>query len=315
MGIKRRINVCVMNMNSSPFIQGAFKPTIYIPKGEVKNIDIILRHEIIHYKHRDNIWKPIFALVGKVFWFNPAVRFVVKKYEENSEFYCDETCCKYYDVKRYLNAVVDAAFTMTDFAEETSSAWIKNKSQLQKRVEHMRKTRKKIPAILLAILVAAGMSFDIVTVHAAEIGVRNIYDEAYFNTAEDVQLDVDETDDLEVTEGTVADFEGLEIIEFDNTVSSKIKSYSTLTWTVASGSLGKSSKIYKAKGSTLTLTVCVDPGDVNVTVGYATTDGKTYSVTSKDTFIKTFSITESGYIYIYLRNKSSKSVSAVITYK
>ncbi len=56
----------------SPAITGLRKNKIIIPnKNLKKKLKLIFRHELIHYKRKDNFLKLIMLIVNILYWFNP----------------------------------------------------------------------------------------------------------------------------------------------------------------------------------------------------------------------------------------------------
>ncbi|WP_167958450.1 M56 family metallopeptidase [Anaerosporobacter faecicola] len=89
----RKIPRIQMNqLVTGPMIFGLFCPTIYLPveKTDVTELQLILRHELVHYKRKDLWYKEGFALMSIVHWFNPILRKLVHKINIACELSCDE---------------------------------------------------------------------------------------------------------------------------------------------------------------------------------------------------------------------------------
>ena len=65
------INVKVWKNTASPFTIGIFKPTLVLPDKELSDeqLDNILRHELIHFKRHDILYKLFAEAVKCVHWF------------------------------------------------------------------------------------------------------------------------------------------------------------------------------------------------------------------------------------------------------
>ncbi len=91
--IKKSIRVMVSKQINVPMIIGFTKPIIWLPHEEYsqRDIEFILKHELIHHKHHDTLYKAVLFLVQAIHWFNPIV--LLMKYYANVaiEIYCDET--------------------------------------------------------------------------------------------------------------------------------------------------------------------------------------------------------------------------------
>ncbi len=90
--IRKKIKVMVCKFVSSPMLLGILQPKIILPSEEQKpvRIRIILKHELIHYRHQDLYIKFLFLLVNAIHWFNPFVYYMVKSANNDMEIYCDE---------------------------------------------------------------------------------------------------------------------------------------------------------------------------------------------------------------------------------
>ncbi|BCJ93185.1 hypothetical protein acsn021_07540 [Anaerocolumna cellulosilytica] len=92
MGITHKINLLICNQVKSPILIGIIKPCIILPTQEftLEQYRFILKHELIHYKHHDLLYKFILLLANAVHWFNPFVHYMVYLANNVIELYCDE---------------------------------------------------------------------------------------------------------------------------------------------------------------------------------------------------------------------------------
>jgi LCP family protein required for cell wall assembly len=90
--IKRQINIITCKQVQSPMLIGFFKPCIALPIQEytAEQYYFILKHELIHYKHRDLFYKLILLLATAFHWFNPLIHYMVYLANHDMELYCDE---------------------------------------------------------------------------------------------------------------------------------------------------------------------------------------------------------------------------------
>jgi len=91
MGKKGNIELIRSKKVQSPMITGFVKPIFLLPYVEDSEADLelIMKHELIHYKHKD-IWnKLVMVVANAVHWFNPLV--YVMRYRSNAdiEMACD----------------------------------------------------------------------------------------------------------------------------------------------------------------------------------------------------------------------------------
>ncbi len=76
----------------SPMLVGFVKPVIVLPEriyGE-QELLLILRHELMHYKHHDLWYKLILLAVNAVHWFNPLVYLMLRQAGRDVEQVCDD---------------------------------------------------------------------------------------------------------------------------------------------------------------------------------------------------------------------------------
>ncbi len=86
----------IKDRGRGPFTVGVVKKIIFLPEGtkKGKDLDYILKHEIMHCKENDNFWKVFFLVVHIIHWFNPLVWLMRKWVDQDMEFTCDEGVTK-----------------------------------------------------------------------------------------------------------------------------------------------------------------------------------------------------------------------------
>ena len=92
----RKINVRVWENVASPFVTGAVRPTLILPKRELSEEQLhnILRHEMTHVKRNDILYKWFAEFVKCVHWFNPISWYVSKQIAAECEISCDMSVTK-----------------------------------------------------------------------------------------------------------------------------------------------------------------------------------------------------------------------------
>ncbi|MBP3360491.1 MAG: M56 family metallopeptidase [Clostridia bacterium] len=160
LSIRRSITLRSSRYLNSPLLFGIFKPTIIIPDKAFseRELEMILTHELIHYKHRD-LWIAMAASIAWcIHWFNPAVHFMGKAITEVCEFFCDEAVVKRLnasDKKAYGNLILSVVEKELNsrLAYTTSMASAKNNIQkrLRKIVEFKMPTKASTVAGIMAV--------------------------------------------------------------------------------------------------------------------------------------------------------------------
>lgn len=75
-----------------PFTTGVKGSIIFLPAEKLneKDLQYILKHEAVHCKEKDILWKLLFLSVAVLHWFNPFVWLMRRFAEQDMEVVCDE---------------------------------------------------------------------------------------------------------------------------------------------------------------------------------------------------------------------------------
>lgn len=101
-----------------PFVCGIFRPKIILPYGlSPMQQKTALRHEWVHLRRKDNLWRAFALLLAALHWFNPLVWIGLNAFFTDLELSCDELALKNSSLaekKSYAHQVVStAAFTVS----------------------------------------------------------------------------------------------------------------------------------------------------------------------------------------------------------
>ncbi|WP_081743162.1 M56 family metallopeptidase [Acetivibrio clariflavus] len=120
-----------------------------------------MKHELIHYKHHDILYKAVFFLARSVHWFNPFVRLMNFYANIALESYCDDCVVKNKDIsfrenygKVILASIKGGKRAGTAFSTYFSSNFKTVKTRIA-NIFDMRSRRNGVPAavIMLALVV------------------------------------------------------------------------------------------------------------------------------------------------------------------
>lgn len=80
----------------APVMIGFFKPRIILPDIEYspEETDIIIKHELTHYKRGDIWYKLVLVIANSLHWFNPIIYLMVKQANTDLEYSCDDIVVK-----------------------------------------------------------------------------------------------------------------------------------------------------------------------------------------------------------------------------
>ena len=79
-----------------PGLVGIFRPVLLLPEGigaqlSASQINLVIEHELCHWRRRDNLTAAIHMLVELVFWFHPLVWWIGARLVVEREHACDES--------------------------------------------------------------------------------------------------------------------------------------------------------------------------------------------------------------------------------
>ncbi|WP_159881442.1 M56 family metallopeptidase [Paenibacillus puerhi] len=79
-----------------PMLTGFFKPTVWLPQETYRDheLQVIFKHELVHYQRRDLGYKLLLLAVQAIHWFNPLVHLMVRQADKDLEISCDTEVVK-----------------------------------------------------------------------------------------------------------------------------------------------------------------------------------------------------------------------------
>ena len=124
----------------SPAVYGIIKPKIILPANIADaDLEYILKHERVHIRRRDNLWRVVTVVTACVHWFNPLAWLFVKCFFADMELACDAGVLKKLadnDKKAYASALLSCSAGKTYYASAFGGA----KTRL--RIEHILSYKK-----------------------------------------------------------------------------------------------------------------------------------------------------------------------------
>lgn len=92
LGVKRPVELYANSLISSPLLFGFFHPCIVLPETDLPETELryIIRHELIHYRRGDMIYKWLVQAAICLHWFNPLVYRMEREISRACELACDE---------------------------------------------------------------------------------------------------------------------------------------------------------------------------------------------------------------------------------
>ena len=93
---RSRVTMLYNSAISTPLMIGLLNPKILVPereyaeKGQRKQLESLLKHELMHYRRKDILYKWAAVLVSSLHWFNPLMPLIRREIAQQCEFSCDE---------------------------------------------------------------------------------------------------------------------------------------------------------------------------------------------------------------------------------
>lgn len=160
------------SQNNAVFTTGFFRPTIFcFTEAGGWEKEMILRHEIIHIKRWDVLWRVLMFGVQIAHWYNPLVWLLSREFDKVCEMSCDERVLQGESnelKRRYGKLLIAMAM-----GEEKRKPYIlglsKSGEQLKERIDNvMRDGKRCFGKLVSACIVGAMVLLNSLTVFAYE---------------------------------------------------------------------------------------------------------------------------------------------------
>lgn len=157
--IDEDIPLLVSDNISTPMLLGIFKPCIIIPNSEysLQETEMLLSHELIHYRSKDYLKKLFLTVVISLQWFNPFAWLLLKEFDNSLEMLCDEAVTKNKD-KKYKK---DYCYMLLNTSENkrsyvASTTYFSSKETLKMRISNIfsNKNKKSGTALIIASILS-----------------------------------------------------------------------------------------------------------------------------------------------------------------
>lgn len=165
MNIHRHIPLYLCSDIDSPMMVGFFHPVILLPNQDFtdEQLQMILQHELIHFKRKDLWYKLLLLLANALHWFNPFVYLAAKYAVCDLEIACDEEVLKNNSVnfrKEYGETMLNVMRHSMKRQTMLSTHFSPNKKTIKQRfarILDMKKKRKGIVTLCIALIVVCIM--------------------------------------------------------------------------------------------------------------------------------------------------------------
>lgn len=304
---------CVM----SPFTRGLIHPTIYLPVKRFKDheLKMILCHELYHIKQRDAFWRPLFAIVNFVYWFNPLSGYLWNQLSLWAEASCDAECCReHFTKKEYFMLLCNLKDPTILKAMDIAPMWSEGRNQLLWRITQMdKKNTRRISRVIIAAVAMASMLVSGVMTCAAANGVDRAYNAVFWSAKSRASEEVISTStpvpDRTVEYGTVEELGEIQVMEpSEDGITPYSGAY--IEWTVGSGVTSMSSGFDVSKGGTIKLGIYVSKKSDKIKVGIMEPDGTTQFVKGGGDVVQSFTAKKGGTHAFFICNGTGSKITA-----
>lgn len=183
-GIKRPVELAINPMLATPLLIGLRKPTIVMPsiKQTVTDFDYTVKHELIHYKRYDIIYKWLLQLTVCLHWFNPLIWLMQKEINRACELSCDEAVIYHLNIterRAYGDALLHAMEYSGNWQNSTAAInFNDNIKLLKERLRAIMRFKKKSPVITVFSLLLTAL-FVIGATTAGAYTIKDFYNDDY----------------------------------------------------------------------------------------------------------------------------------------
>ena len=279
MKIRQPVCLCPGYGVKMPFISGVRKPKIFLPikKFSMEELEMILYHELVHYKQGDTFWKPVFGLIGNIYWFSPLSKILWREAVRWTEANCDFYCCKEkFETKKYFMLLLDMGSARRLQANTYLPMWTEGSEELKWRINCMKKHRNQKTYIITAIVLVMASVFGCgISVYASTQGIKEIYQKIHFSTFEGTEEPMHIEELLEY-HGNLEEFAEMEVVQHEEDGGEKLSNVTLIdNWKIANNSIHYSNGFKVQTGESIVVMVSVVPTDKTVKVGIKKPDGNT----------------------------------------
>lgn len=160
LGIRQTVTLLESPFAPSPMLTGWFRPVILLPPEPLSPEDaqLILRHELIHFRRLDLWKKGLVNFICAIHWFNPAVYLLRRDLSRWMETSCDEavvSALDFHQRKQYGYLLIQFAAPSRSVPGSAFLSFSTPRDQLERRIKTMLHSNKKSKTVVSLILAAA----------------------------------------------------------------------------------------------------------------------------------------------------------------
>jgi len=152
-------------MVTIPFSFGLFQKMIFLPSNMPQTEkDLVVRHEINHFRCNHQFWSFLELILTHVFWFNPIMHILRKRGPFIREMECDGLTTQKVNRYEYTRLLLKTAESISGINDShlsfASHGWARKK-ELKMRIERLLAKGSRKRKILISVLLAVGIVFTV----------------------------------------------------------------------------------------------------------------------------------------------------------
>lgn len=162
-GVPKRLRVCKTSAAVSPMVMGMIRPTLILPETALteSRLPYVLRHELVHYRRGDIVWRWLAVLATSIHWFNPVVYVAAAQMQEACEISCDWCVVRSMEqAKRddYMRVILELLAEAMAKKQILTTQMASEKKQLQRRFTMIRNQKPVgMKKLLLSVCVGTAL--------------------------------------------------------------------------------------------------------------------------------------------------------------
>ena len=147
---------------ASPFSVGIFQKSIFIPKNiSESDKEVIIQHELNHFRCHHHLWSLFEAVLVCIFWFNPIAHILRRRGAFLRELECDGRTIQKTDRYEYTRMLLKTAEMVTAGSSDSqfsllTQGWAR-KGELRKRIETLMRREDMKKKTVIGGVIAAGV--------------------------------------------------------------------------------------------------------------------------------------------------------------
>lgn len=162
-GVPKRLRVRKTSAAVSPMVMGMIRPVLILPETALteSRLPYVLRHELVHYRRGDIVWRWLAVLATSIHWFNPVVYVAAAQMQEACEISCDWCVVRSMEqAKRddYMRVILELLAEAMAKKQILTTQMASEKKQLQRRFTMIRNQKPVgMKKLLLSVCVGTAL--------------------------------------------------------------------------------------------------------------------------------------------------------------